>query len=62
MRITVNGEPRELEEGATLDRLAGRARGIAIALNGEVVPVGLWPATKVSDADAVEVVTAHQGG
>lgn len=62
MRITVNGEPRELEDGATLQHLAGTARGIAIALNGEVVPAGRWAATEVSDADAVEVVTAHQGG
>ena len=37
-------------------------QGVAAALNGEVVPRRSWPATAVADGDAVEVVTAVQGG
>jgi sulfur carrier protein len=35
---------------------------VAVALNGVVVPSGSWEKTPVSENDAVEVVTAHQGG
>ena len=46
MRIDLNGSSRELPEGATLDlavRESGAgegARGVAVALDGEVVPRG----------------------
>ncbi len=66
--ITVNGEPRDLPPGATvadvLDALGvepGR-RGIAVALDAEVVPRGAWEATPVADGARVEVLNAIQGG
>ncbi len=62
MRINVNGQPRVVEEGATLQDLVPSARGVAVALNGAVVPAGSWKTTALSESDAVEVVTAHQGG
>lgn len=62
MDITVNGDPREVHEGTTLRALADRPSGIAIALNGVVVPAASWSATRLAAGDAVEVVTAHQGG
>jgi len=37
-------------------------RGIAVAVNGTVVPRSAWPATELRDGDAVEVLTAVQGG
>jgi sulfur carrier protein len=64
--ITVNGEERELPSGATVatlaDQLAAPARGLAIALDGEVVPRGNWPGTPLVDGARVEVVVAVQGG
>jgi sulfur carrier protein len=64
--ITVNGEPRDLPRGVTLADLVGQLtespRGVAAAVNGEVVPRRAWPATPLSDRDTVEVVTAVQGG
>jgi sulfur carrier protein len=43
--------------------LVSRAQsGIAVAVNGEVVPRGSWPDTRLTDGDRVEVVTAMQGG
>ncbi|MBZ5736441.1 sulfur carrier protein ThiS [Nocardioides sp. TRM66260-LWL] len=62
MNIKVNGTPRVVEEEATLHSLVPSARGVAVALNGAVVPAAAWHETRLSENDAVEVVTAHQGG
>jgi thiazole synthase len=68
MRIELNGAPRELPEGATLDlavRESGAgegARGVAVALDGEVVPRGEWAATPLREGQSVEVLAAIQGG
>jgi sulfur carrier protein len=66
--VTVNGESRELPSGATVasvvHELTGRpeGRGVAVALEGEVVPRGAWAATPLAEGAAIEVVTAVQGG
>jgi len=65
--ITINGERRELGERATIDaavRAAGApdGRGVAVALDGEVVPRGEWATTEVRDGQQVEVLHAVQGG
>ena len=68
MTVICNGDPVELDDGATVAGLLERmgveadARGIAVAVDGEVVPRGRWDDVRL-DADArVEVVTAIQGG
>lgn len=64
--ITVNGRSEELPEAATLQRVLesrGAAReGIAVAVDGEVVPRRRWRETLLRDGAAVEVLTAVQGG
>jgi sulfur carrier protein len=64
--VSVNGEPRELAPGLTLDRLVAAfttaPSGVAAAVNETVVPRGQWPATALRDGDRVEVLTAVQGG
>ncbi|MGH3186901.1 MAG: sulfur carrier protein ThiS [Streptosporangiaceae bacterium] len=66
VQIRLNGEPRELHDGATVARaiaeVTSASTGIAAALNGDVVPRGFWTATLLRDGDQVEVVTAVQGG
>ena len=66
MRLTVNGETRELPAGFSVAMLVGRltpaVRGVAVAVNGEVVPRSAWDATALADGDQVEVLTAAQGG
>lgn len=66
MILTVNGERLELPDGATLEevleRLAAPPRGVAVALDGEVVPRARWPETPLEDGARVEVVAAIQGG
>jgi thiamine biosynthesis protein ThiS len=68
MRIELNGEPRELAEGATLVDAVHESgaeqggRGVAVALDGEVVPRGEWRSTALSEGHSVEVLAAIQGG
>ncbi|MER5971051.1 sulfur carrier protein ThiS [Streptomyces sp. NPDC001922] len=66
MTVSVNGEPREVPEGTTLDRIVATLTtapaGVAAALNEAVVPRGQWPATALGDGDRVEILTAVQGG
>ncbi|CAA9587635.1 MAG: Sulfur carrier protein ThiS [uncultured Thermomicrobiales bacterium] len=67
-QIVLNGEPIDLPEGAcAADAVratgAGRdARGVAVALDGEVVPRAEWSSTPLTDGEHVEVLTAVQGG
>lgn len=68
MRIELNGRGRELDEGASIvDAVVAAAgnperRGIAVALDGEVVPRGCWAETLLLDGQRVEVLEARQGG
>jgi sulfur carrier protein len=66
MTLTVNGDQRDFPPGTTLDALVTAlvpsARGVAAAVNGEVVPRRAWPDTTLADGAVVEVVTAVQGG
>jgi sulfur carrier protein len=69
MSLSVNGAPATLPSPATVAALvatmtdSGEApRGIAVALNGEVVPRSAWDATDLRPGDRVEVLTAAQGG
>lgn len=65
-RVAVNGEAREVAEQTPLpDLVAALSQaptGIAVAVNGEVVPRSAWDGVVLRDGDAVEVVTAVQGG
>lgn len=68
MTIELNGEPVELAAGSSLREAieaagapAGR-RGIAVAVDGEVVPRRAWAQTELRDGQRVEVVGAIQGG
>src|SRR5215212_4288772 len=68
MRVEINGEPRLLSDGATLadavrESGAGEGgRGVAVALDGEVVPHGEWAETRLTEGAGVEVLAAIQGG
>jgi sulfur carrier protein len=66
MTVTVNGEPRELPADMTLagllEELSTPPRGVAVALDGQVVPRGEWAGTPLADGARVEIVVAVQGG
>jgi sulfur carrier protein len=65
--IFVNGEPRE-RAGATIAELLAdlgvedRARGVAVAVDGEIVPRAEWPERRVNQGERVEALSAMQGG
>ena len=64
--LTVNGEPREVAPGTTVaalvDALGVGSRGVAVAVNAEVVPRSTWADAGLAAGDAVEVLRAAQGG
>jgi sulfur carrier protein len=65
--IQVNGESEPLVVATLAALLADRVvdigqRGIAVALNGHVVPRAAWPETALHSGDSVEIVRARQGG
>ena len=68
MNVVLNGDARELHDGALLadavDASGAPAdrRGVAVALDGEVVPRSAWDSTPLSDGAHVEVLQAVQGG
>lgn len=66
MRLTVNGEPMELDDGGTiralLDVLDLGPGPVAVERNGEVVPRAQHATTPLADGDQVEVVHFVGGG
>jgi sulfur carrier protein len=66
MTVTVNGQRWELPPSATLvdvlERLGAPSCGVAVALDGAVVPQVSWPGTVLREGASVDVVTAVQGG
>ncbi|MFE9653782.1 sulfur carrier protein ThiS [Micromonospora sp. NPDC006431] len=66
MELIVNGAGRSVPGGATVAdvvrEVTDQRRGLAVAVNGEVVPRGGWSATALRDGDRVEVLSAAQGG
>jgi sulfur carrier protein len=64
--VTVNGQPRRFAERSTVAHLVddvgcGR-RGVAVAVNEEVVPRSAWDATELAAGDRIEILRAAQGG
>ena len=65
--MRVNGKSLTTGPERLLDLLAEQGfqqetRGIAVAINGTVVPRSQWATTRLSDGDDVEIVKIMQGG
>ena len=65
--IRINGADEPLVAVTLAALLEAKAvdvaqRGIAVALNGAVVPRAAWPQTPLKPGDSVEIVRARQGG
>lgn len=65
--ITLNGKDIQPDDHALAAIMAAQgldpsARGIAVALNGEVLPRARWADTLLSPGDKVEIVKVLQGG
>ncbi len=63
---TVNGVAHPEAVGTTVDALVGdwcpSPRGVAVAVDGTVVPRSEWASTVIGPGSAVEIVTAAAGG
>ena len=68
MKVLLNGESIELPDGATVrvavERLdlPAAGRGVAVAVDAEVVPRGAWDSHTLDDGARVEILRAIQGG
>jgi sulfur carrier protein len=66
VKLVVNGEDRTLPEGSTvsdlLESLALEPRGVAVAVNREVVSKSQWQEFELSDGQRIEILRAVQGG
>ena len=65
MRVTVNGEQREIASqriDALLGELEYEGTHFAIALNYDVLPKSRWAATALKSGDEIEIITPRQGG
>ena len=66
LELVINGEPRAVPDGCTVDGLVDclgleRSR-IAVAVNRDVVPRSAFPAQTLSAGDRVEILEAVGGG
>jgi len=68
MNVLLNGEATQLQPGATVETalevldLPGAGRGVAVAVDAEVVPRGQWGKTELHEGARVEILRAIQGG
>jgi sulfur carrier protein len=68
MNVVLNGVRRDLDDGATVREAVSASgapsegRGVAVALDGEVVPRRRWDDVSLREGQRVEVVQAVQGG
>ncbi len=68
MRVVLNGAERELAEGTTVQAavealdLPAAGRGVAVAVDAEVVPRTQWETHTLQDGARIEVLRAIQGG
>ena len=65
--VEVNGKPEQVEAETVAGLLVENGldaggRGIAVAVNGALVPRARWAQTPLRAGDAVEIVQAKQGG
>ena len=68
VELTVNGEARHADPETTVAELMEQmgfdpaARGVAVAVNGAVVPNPSWNKKQLAEGDVVEIIRAVQGG
>lgn len=64
--IFVNGEPRAVAPGCTLEALLQtlqlEGRRVAVAVNRDVVPRSAFPSRRVAPGDRIEILQAVGGG
>lgn len=62
LRLPPTGADGHCSVADVVPLVAADAGGVAVAVNGAVVPRSAWKSTSLTAGDRVEVVTAVQGG
>ncbi len=68
MKIIVNGNERDIGEGANLIDLLTQSKldndkpGVAVAINNNVISTSEWENIKLKQNDRIEIIRAVQGG
>jgi len=66
MKIEINGDPKDLQNPTNLNQLIQElkvdTKGMAVAINNQVIPKIEWEQTPLKDQDKVLLITATQGG
>jgi sulfur carrier protein len=68
MNLLVNGREQQLPDAATVRQaivlldLPGAGRGVAVAVDAEVVPRAQWDSHELKEGARIEVLRAIQGG
>jgi sulfur carrier protein len=62
MKLTINGEPCDLDATMLTDVVPPGSAGVAVAVNGAIVPRGIHAQHPLTDGDVIDIVTATQGG
>jgi sulfur carrier protein len=64
--VELNGEPTDVAGAVTVadlvERMVESPKGVAVAVNGDIVPRSAWGDTGVAGGDRVEILSAAQGG
>lgn len=66
MRLLINGEPRDFNDGATITALLAAldldGRRLGVERNREIVPKSTYGETRLADGDVIEIVHFVGGG
>ncbi len=66
MLIQINGKEMDFDEGANLrllmEKLNQPQKGVALAVNNEVVPASQWESYQLQNSDKLTIIKAVQGG
>ena len=67
MTITINNKQvevvaQEVLQQIVFDQIGENAKGVAVAINGQVIPKDSWVETKVYENDDILIIKATQGG
>ncbi len=68
MQLRVNGQEQSVNDASTLldllieMNIGTEQKGIAVALNAEVIARAMWADTRLCNGDRVDIIHAVQGG
>ena len=66
IKVSVNGEIKELEENLNvkqlIEALEYKTQGFAVAINTTFVPIAKYEETIIKDGDTIDILAPVQGG